>query len=60
MTFAGSSGVLRMILGVMKRGFIVRYCAVGVVNANPTYMVRQMVHGGREARNSSISRCVNA
>ena len=60
MTSAGSSGIVGMILGFMKRGFIVKYCAVGFVNANPTYRVRQVVCGGREARNSSISRCVNA
>ena len=50
MTSAGSSGVLEMTLGAIKRASIVKYCVVGFVNTKPTYMVRQMVHReeGRE------------
>ena len=60
MTSAGSSGALGMTLGAMKRASIVKYCVVGFVNAQPTYMVRQMFYGDRQARNNSIYRCVNA
>ena len=60
MTSAGSSGVLGMALDAIRRVPIVKYCFVGFVNVKPTYMARQMVYGWREARNSSIYRCVNA
>ena len=60
MTSAGSSGVLGMALGAIRRASIVTYCFVGFVNLKPTCMVRQRVYGWREARNSSIYRRVNA
>ena len=60
MTSAGSSGVLGMALGAIRRASIVKYGFVGFLNVKSTYTVRQMVYGWKEARNSSIHRCVNA